>query len=145
MGTMTTVDNTQDVLDSRDVIERVEELRAEWTEATGDDSTDYQLSEDDWSLGLGEDGAAEMTTLLELLDQIRGNGGDHQWEGAWYPVTLVRDSYFVDYARELAEDIGAVPSDASWPAYCIDWDRAARDLQVDYSAVDFDGVTYWVR
>jgi hypothetical protein len=28
---------------------------------------------------------------------------------------------------------------------CIDWDQAARELQVDYFDVDFDGVTYWIR
>jgi len=28
---------------------------------------------------------------------------------------------------------------------CIDWKAAARDLQVDYTEVDFDGVSYWIR
>lgn len=27
----------------------------------------------------------------------------------------------------------------------IDWERAAEELRMDYTAVDFDGVTYWVR
>lgn len=45
----------------------------------------------------------------------------------------------------LAEDIGAIPSEYTWPASCIDWDQASRELQMDYTAVDFDGVTYWVR
>jgi hypothetical protein len=44
-----------------------------------------------------------------------------------------------------AEDIGAIGSDASWPLYCIDWKQAARDLQMDYSAVEFMGQTYYVR
>lgn len=140
------ISNSDDLIDVRDVIDRVEELRAEWTEATeGDDPTDYLLSEDDWLVGLAEDDAAEAAILTDLLGELCGNGGDHQWQGDWYPVTLIRDSYFVEYAQELAEDIGAVPSDASWPACCIDWERAARDLQMDYTAVDFDGVTYWTR
>jgi hypothetical protein len=28
---------------------------------------------------------------------------------------------------------------------CIDWNEAASELQMDYTAVEFDGVTYWVR
>ena len=32
-----------------------------------------------------------------------------------------------------------------WPNTCIDWDQAAGELKMDYSAVDFDGVTYWIR
>ena len=139
------MDNTDDILDTRDMIARVEELRAEWSEATGDEPADYSLGEDDWSIGLGDDGAAEMVALLSLLDELKGYGGDEKWEGDWYPVTLVRDSYFIEYAREAAEDIGAVPDDASWPAYCIDWERAARDLRMDYTAADFNGVTYWAR
>lgn len=27
----------------------------------------------------------------------------------------------------------------------VDWERAARELQMDYTPVEFDGVTYWVR
>lgn len=48
-------------------------------------------------------------------------------------------------AQELAEDIGAIDSDAVWPNNCIDWERVARELQMDYTAVDFSGVTYWTR
>jgi antirestriction protein len=38
-----------------------------------------------------------------------------------------------DYAEELAEDIGAIDHDAGWPMNCIDWDRATRELSMDYS------------
>jgi hypothetical protein len=45
-------------------------------------------------------------TLYDLLAELRGNGGDHEWRGDWYPVTLIRDSYFTEYAQSFAEDIG---------------------------------------
>ena len=83
--------------------------------------------------------------IAELLDEVKGCGGDEQWRGDWYPVTFIRDSYFVDYAQELAEELDLIPAGAQWPAYCIDWERAARELRVDYSSVEFDGVTYWYR
>jgi hypothetical protein len=113
---MQEIDNYQDILDVRDIIDA------------------YELASDD--------GGRE---LLELLDNLSGNGGDHQWQGDWYPVTLIRDSYFTDYAEELANDIGLTDDRDAWPYTCIDWERAARELRMDYTSVEYDGVTYWYR
>ena len=56
---------------------------------------------------------------------------------------FVRDSYFIEYAQELAaQRAGGVL--VRWPFTCIDWREAADELQQDYYDVDFDGVTYWV-
>ena len=38
-----------------------------------------------------------------------------------------------------------IPKDVSWPCSCIDWKQAALELQQDYTAFDFAGVTYWGR
>jgi len=59
--------------------------------------------------------------------------------------TLIRDSYFEDYARELAEDTGMIKGDEEWPLRHIDWEAAADELKQDYFSVDFDGVEYWIR
>ena len=95
--------------------------------------------------GLDSDESEELETLESLLEELCGNGGDEQWEGNWYPVTLVRDSYFTEYAQQLADDIGAINSDATWPSNCIDWELAARELRMDYRAVEYGDVTYWYR
>lgn len=87
----------------------------------------------------------EYESLRDLLSELKGAGGDEHWRGDWYPITLIRDSHFERYAEELADEIGAINSEASWPNNCIDWERAARELQQDYSTVEFDGVTYWYR
>jgi len=123
---MTTHDitNHDDTIDLRYVIERFEQL-----------SDTEPLDDED---------AAELAALKALLEECKGNGGDHKWQGDWYPVTLIRDSYFKDYAQELAEDIGAVKG-GDWPNSYIDWDAAAEALQMDYTTVEFDGVTYWCR
>lgn len=121
----TTPTNMDDVVDMRDVTERYEEL---------EDAEDLE-----------EDEIVERDQFEELLNSLKGYGGDHQWRGDWYPGSLIRDSYFQDYAEELADDIGAIDRNANWPCNCIDWERAARELQVDYSQVDWDGVTYWYR
>lgn len=120
MMTTTIPTNSNDVIDSRDVIAAISEL--EETEDRDEDETE--------TLG----------ALHDLRNQASGYAED--WE---YGATLIRDSYFREYAMGLAEDIGAIPSEYTWPASCIDWDQASRELQMDYTAVDFDGVTYWVR
>jgi antirestriction protein len=38
-----------------------------------------------------------------------------------------------DFAQEMAESLGAIPQDNSWPSYCIDWEWAARELMMDYT------------
>lgn len=139
------VSSTDDLIDLRDVTTRVEALEREWEETTGDTFTDYTLSEDDLVVGLGEESARELTLLRGLLGELRGYGGDHQWRGDWYPGSLIRDSYFTEYAEQLAVDIGAVNTEAGWPVSCIDWDEAADQLKQDYSTVEFGGVTYWYR
>ena len=119
------ISSTADVIDLRDVSARIEELEA-------DDEREQQETE-------------ELATLAALMEELRGNGGDHDWRGSWYPLMLVRDSYFETYAREFADDIGAVKSDADWPARHIDWTAAAEELQQDYSSVEYEGETYWYR
>ncbi len=99
----------------------------------------------DGTMGLDDEESEELAALLSLMDDLKGNGGDEQWRGDWYPLTLIRYSHFRDYAQELAEDIGALPSDAQWPTNCIDWDQAARELRMDYTSVEFHDVTYWTR
>jgi len=140
MNTDTAISNSEDVIDSRDVIARIEALTEAWAESTGDDPADYALSGDDWKVGLGEDEGEEIVALLALATEAGQYAPD--WE---HGEALVRDSHFEDYARDMAEDIGATNPDVAWPHSCIDWERAARELQVDYTSVDFDGVTYWIR
>lgn len=121
------IDNYQDIIDVRDIIERFEELNSDSDPSAGESGQEWLL-------------------LRGLLEELRGNGGDEQWHGAWYPVTLIRDSYFEEYARDLAEDIhGHALRDVHWPFTCIDWEAAAGDLQEDYATVEYNGVTYWYR
>jgi antirestriction protein len=117
--------NSDDVIDSRDVMEAIEELESMIGTNTAPD--DYVMEREQ----------------LEALRAFAATGEEFSdWE---YGETFIRDSYFEDYARELADDIGAIDKDAGWPTHCIDWEQAARELRMDYTAVDFDGVTYWGR
>jgi hypothetical protein len=91
-----------------------------------------------------EDELEQLNLLKDLLSQLKGYGGDHQWEGNWYPGHLIRDTYFVEYCEDMVKDIGDLPKDL--PRYlAIDWDKTADNLRVDYSSVEFEGTTYWYR
>ncbi len=121
MTTTTAISNNQDIIDSRDVIERIN-----WLEAVPPDNT--------------QEDNDELAILQKLAEQAEGYASD--WT---YGEALIRDSYFEEYAQDLAEDIGAIQDNAQWPYSYIDWKRAAQELQADYTSVDFDGVTYWIR
>jgi len=115
--TRNTVDNAQDILDSRDVQEYLDELE-------DDDDRDEE----------------EYKALKEFVKEARDYCED--WE---HGETLIRESHFTEYAQDLADDIGAISRDLKWPYTCIDWERAAKELKYDYTSADFDGVTYYFR
>ena len=132
------LDLTADYIDVRDIIARVEELREE-REQSDIAPEAYGGPDDDW-----QEERAELANLESVLSDLRGNGGDEQFEGDRYPVTLIRDSYFVDVMQELVSDIGDLPRNIT--AYlAIDWDATADNLRADYSSTEIDGVTYWYR
>ena len=66
---------------------RLDELKNEWHEATGEDPDDYLLSGDDWQVGLNADDATEAQrleylaslTLAGLLDVAR-EYADHDYQ-----------------------------------------------------------------
>lgn len=137
------ISNSDDVIDSRDVIARIEELqeeRQELLDATESGSGSEMAKAQDALTAWDADNLDELNALLALQEQAEPYAPD--WR---HGESLIRDSYFKEYAQELAEDIGAVKPDAQWPYTCIDWEKAAEELQADYTAVEFDGVTYWIR
>ena len=121
-----TISSHDDVIDSRDVIARIEELKALIDIAAEEGRGDLDLDD-------------ELEALKGLADEAEGSP---DWE---YGEALIRDSYFPEYAEELANDIGAINSEMSWPCNHIDWEAAGVELQQDYFTVDFDGAQYWLR
>jgi len=148
---MREVNNSKDVLDSRDVIARRDELKEEreaiyccaefstgsgvHDEECGDAAKDAAKRElKQWE----EDYGDELRALEAFIDE-----GSSSWEDG---EMLVRESYFRDYAEELASDCSDYdPRTVRWPFTCIDWEQAARELQYDYTGADFDGVTYYYQ
>jgi hypothetical protein len=134
----------QDIIDSRDVIARIEELQEMRSEIEDrSDRSDPGTVEHTSALeDLEAFDRSEQHELEELVALADAADGASDWE---YGASLIRDSYFKEYAQELAEECGLLPESDKWPTRCIDWDRAAEELKMDYFTVDFGGVTYWVR
>jgi hypothetical protein len=118
-------DQYSDTIDSHDIIERIDDLEAQLIEQAPEP--------------LSEDEEQELADLHALAEEASASP---DWQ---YGETLVRDSYFQKYAEQLADDIGAIPDNLSWPLTCIDWEQAARELKHDYMAVEYAGVTYWLQ
>jgi hypothetical protein len=84
-----------------------------------------------------EDCGGSMVSLVKLREDVNSS----EWSDG---VLFIHASYWVKYVEEMLKDIGEMPS--SIPSYIeIDWDATAENVRADYSAVDFDGGTYYYR
>lgn len=131
----------------QDVLDAVQEIRDaatdEWLETQPESVREEVADWDDLTDEQREAVAAEMAAEdVEFINEVEAV------VDTFYDFSnlhLIADSYFTEYAREFANDIGAVADAYSWPASHIDWDAAADALKVDYSEVELLGVTFWAR
>lgn len=118
-------DGTEDLIDSRDIVERIEELRTNG--------------------GLSEDEEGELAALAALADQAESSP---DWT---YGETLIRESYFEDYIEQLIDDccpeVSKALSSGEWPMrhLKLDIEDAAHEAKQDYFEVEFNGATYLIR
>lgn len=142
----TTIENTEDVIDSRDVIARIEELKDQLEAEHEDQETtlsfEYWIQDENNSQN--PDDVKEYRALLALADEAEDSS---DWI---HGEQLIRRSYFVDYISELIHDCYELPKDMNsgkWPYshLTFDYEAAANEAEVDYMSVDFDGVEYLIR
>ena len=118
-------DGSEDIIDSRDILERIEELNEKFP--------------------LDFDEHEEHAALLELAEKAEGSPG---WR---YGETLIRESYFEEYIEQLIDDcfpeVSKALSSSEWPMrhLKLDIEEAAREAQVDYFEVEYNGQTYLIR
>lgn len=116
----------EEVIDSRELIELRETVQA-WLGDEDHDPDEYD--------------EVDARAIVAAVDEFE-SAGVADWQ---YGEAFIRDDYFEEHARQLAEDIGAIADDAGWPMSYIDWDAAAEALRMDYTAVEVNGVTFWAR
>lgn len=141
---------SNNILDSRQLEEELTELLEQfedWKSNLTDeqihklaekiDCAVIDLTEEDFLLELDSSDGERIKEIRNLKEEIYG------WKDG---VTFVKDSYFEEFARDEAENIGAFNArENSWPYSCIDWEKAADQLKDNYSSVEFDGLMYWYR
>lgn len=111
----------QDVIESRDIIERLDELESD------EDSLDDNDKEE-----------------LEVLREFKNAFGDHDdWKRG---IAIINRSYFVEHVKELLADIGIPENLENFPSYiAIDWDATANNIERDYSSYDINGTEFLAR
>lgn len=112
------ITNTDSIIDSRDIMERIEELE----QLLADESTREEFL--DW--------CTEYDNLSTLAGEASLYSDDWEWG-----VTLIHENYFTDYCKEMLED---------FPTYVvIDWEATTENIKHDYSEVEFNGEKYYYR
>lgn len=134
------INENADTLDSREIFARLEALESFLADLPEDQRTTATYDPESDVGGSREDEVAEYEQLKALDDA--GSSYADDWQ---YGETLIADSYFEDYAEQLAKDLGMIKEGAAWPSNCIDWEAAADQLKIDYTAIEFRGRTFWVR
>lgn len=141
--------NAERYIDVSDLTDRAEDLESE-LETIKDETggPEAEMSLEDWIESLDvsrhpfKDTIEEAQALRDTLEELRGNGGDHQWRGDWYPAQLIHEDAFEEYMDEMLEDCGEIPKNL--PCYLkIEVDYAA--LQQDYTTIEIDGEAYLYR
>jgi hypothetical protein len=125
----TQITNSDDIIDSRDIIERIEQL--DGRQFDHNDLTKVELE--------------ELAALKALAAECEQYASDWQ-----YGEPLIRRSYFETYIGELIDDCYSIPKDIdtnSWPYrhLSFDLDAAAEEAEQDYTEVNFGGVEYLIR
>lgn len=136
-------DSTDDLIDTRDICERIEELETE-LEAACEGQSENNIFEN-WlpnmaadDAGTFQEAAQELIALRKLVEEINEYAGDDCKDG----VHLIRDSYFETAMDEMLEDIGDLPKNLpSYLKITVDYD----ELKMDYTSVEYEGVTFWFR
>lgn len=153
-------DNTDqwyDIDSSTDIEELIEQIQDELHEGEGDRVEDIELVFDEWELPtLLEELKSESWIAPDLPEAIEAlEDADHDLEVyeayeenmgtspacASDIQKLIKDADEAyqgehkddeDFARDMAEQLGSVDKNVSWPMNCIDWGQAASELMYDY-------------
>ena len=135
------------VLDTRDLIEKREELKEEifndflecfpQYEDMTDSYDDILMEEEeiqDW-----KEGWSEEINHIEEIDSIEDEVSEFN-DG----TTLIDESDMEEYVEDLLKEIGYIPKDfPSWIE--IDWSSTTDNVKEDYSEVTYQGTEYFYR
>lgn len=152
-----TITNQDDTIDSRDIIERIEELEAALEAAHKEETTEgsTNLDFDEWVDVVIKDQSAahahEYWEEAKELKALKALAEEASSSPDWiHGETLINEDYFTAYIEQLIDDCYEMPKEmnsGNWPYrhMTINYEEAAEEAKVDYMEVDFDGTTYLIR
>jgi len=124
-------------------LQRFEEQSGEDAETSPDDLPDgYEIISDEVPGFLkNKDGSLNLEELTEFFDDapdmdIEIIEAALKCDIQWSDIEEAYNGEYSsneDFAREMAEQLGAIDKNAQWPQNCIDWEYAAKELMYDYS------------
>ena len=139
---MTVISSTDNIIDSRDVAKRLEELEADRDMYLSDIEEAKNLEEENTYINALEwfdteyiDEIYELRELMNDIMELRG------WE---YGLTLVHEDYFTKFVIQELKDVGDLPRDLPWYIE-IDEEATVNNLKDEYIPIEFDNTTYYVR
>lgn len=136
------------ILDTRDLSKRREELKEEILDSFLENFPHYQEMtesfedirfEEEEIESWKEDFEDELKEIEEI-DTIENELGS-EFD---YGVTLVDVDDFEEYVEDLLDELGYIPKDfPSWIE--IDWEATANNVRQDYTEVEYQGNSYLGR
>ena len=129
---------TQDIIDSRDIVEYISE-QTDHIEELREDAED-----DDEMVAMEIDSIEkEIAMWQDFIEEAEQYTGDKASDG----FQCINENHFTQYAEELAEECGYIDRNKTmdWPFCHIDWEAAAEALKIDYTEIEIDGETFYVR
>jgi antirestriction protein len=99
---------------------------------------DFELIVSDWSDT--PENMQDLSILAECLEDTEYCSEDVISAGIECGVSIdnIDEAYSgsfgsdEDFAEDMAEQLGCIDKNLSWPYTCIDWDAAAKELMMDY-------------
>lgn len=113
------------------------QLQNEDNEYFQDDDFEFIVS--DW--GNTPDNMQELSIIAECLEDTEYYDEDVISAGIACDVSIsnIDEAYAgsfssdEEFAQDMAEQLGLINLNASWPYTCIDWEDAAKEIMYDYS------------
>ncbi len=114
-----------DVIDSRDIEERIVELEK-----------DNNLTDQD---------KEELDQLTAIKKDVEDYSSD-DWEDG---IIFVSQYYWQDYCKDFAYDCGYIEDidrvNTNPLIYCVDWEKWASEMKYDYTSTEINKVDYYFR
>lgn len=129
----------EDVLDVRDIAAQVRKAGY----------VAYDADTEDFSEDERDEAREALEAYASALDRLGVDyeDGAESLAAAWEELdgpTMIREPHWENYVEEYLKELGYLPRDLAWFIE-IDWSATAENVRQDYTDVELDGVTYYIR